>query len=65
MYIIAYIYPEVKCQPFSHSPSLYWKEKIVWSPGYFVSSVSTDEKTTQRYVKYQGQKDSGQLRMEL
>ena len=44
---------------------VYWKENIVWSPGYFVSSVGVDEKTTQRYVEFQGRKDSGQLRMEL
>ena len=44
---------------------VYWKENIVWSPGYFVSSVGVDEETTRKYVEYQGKKDSGQLRMEL
>jgi putative transposase len=44
---------------------VYWKENIVWSPGYFVSSVGLDEKMITRYVEYQGIKDSGQLRMEL
>lgn len=44
---------------------VYWKENIVWSPGYFVSSVGVDEETTRRYVEYQGRQDSGQLRMEL
>jgi putative transposase len=44
---------------------VYWKENIVWSPGYFVSSVGLDEKTIRRYVKLQGQQDSGQLHEEL
>lgn len=44
---------------------VYWKENIVWSPGYFVSSVGVDEKVIKKYVEYQGRKDSGQLRMKL
>ena len=44
---------------------VYWNENIVWSPGYFVSSVGVDEETIKRYVEYQGKKDSGQLRMKL
>ena len=44
---------------------VYWNENIVWSPGYFVSSVGLDEKTIQKYVEYQGQQDSGQLHQEL
>ncbi|SNZ19478.1 IS200/IS605 family transposase [Cohaesibacter gelatinilyticus] len=44
---------------------VYWKENIIWSPGYFVSSVWLDEETIRRYVEHQGQQDSGQLRQEL
>jgi len=44
---------------------VYWKENIVWSPGYFVSSVGVDEQIIKRYVEHQGQQDSGQLRLEL
>jgi len=44
---------------------VYWKENVLWSPGYFVSSVGIDEATIKNYVEYQGQKDSGQLRMKL
>jgi putative transposase len=44
---------------------VYWKENVVWSPGYFVSSVGLDEPTIRNYVEHQGRKDSGQLRMEL
>lgn len=44
---------------------VYWNENIVWSLGYFVSSVGIDEKTIRKYVELQGQQDSGQLRQEL
>jgi putative transposase len=44
---------------------VYWNETVVWSPGYFVSSVGVDEETIRQYVEYQGRQDSGQLRMKL
>ena len=44
---------------------VYWKESLVWSPGYFVSSVGIDEATIKKYVEHQGSQDSEQLRMEL
>lgn len=44
---------------------VYWEENIVWSPGYFVSSIGVDEETIKRYVEHQGCQDSGQLRLEL
>ena len=44
---------------------VYWNESIVWSPGYFVSSVGVDEQTIKKYVEFQGRQDSGQLRMKL
>ena len=44
---------------------VYWNENIVWSPGYFVSSVGLDEDVIQNYVEMQGQQDSGQLRIQL
>ena len=44
---------------------VYWNENIVWSPGYFVSSVGLDETTIRNYVELQGHQDSGQLRQEL
>ena len=50
---------------FSWLSKVYWKENIVWSPGYFVSSVGVDEGTIKNYVEHQGKQDSGQLRMEL
>ena len=44
---------------------VYWNENIVWSQGYFVSSVGIDEETIRRYVEYQGRQDSGQLHLKL
>jgi len=44
---------------------VYWKENVVWSPGYFVSSVGINEQVIQNYVKNQGQRDSDQLELTL
>ena len=44
---------------------VYWKENIVWSPGYFVSTVGLDEERIKRYVKWQGLQDSGQAKLEF
>jgi putative transposase len=44
---------------------VYWDEKIVWSPGYFVSSIGVDEETVKKYVEHQGLQDSGQLHLKL
>ena len=52
-------------QKFDFLEKVYWKENIVWSPGYFVSSVGLDEQTVKNYVRNQGQNDSGQIRMDL
>ena len=43
----------------------YWKENIVWSPGYFVSTVGVEEEKILKYVEYQGRQDSGQAKLEL
>lgn len=50
---------------FDFLAKVYWKENIVWSPGYFVSSVGVDEHVIRRYVERQGHRDSGQFREEL
>jgi putative transposase len=44
---------------------VYWNENIVWSPGYFVSSIGLNEDVIKNYVEMQGQQDSGQLKIEL
>ena len=43
----------------------YWRENVVWSPGFFVSTVGVEEKDILRYVEYQGRQDSGQAKLEL
>ncbi|GAI29428.1 unnamed protein product, partial [marine sediment metagenome] len=43
----------------------YWKENIVWSSGYFVSTVGIDEDKILKYVEYQGRQDSGQAKLDL
>jgi putative transposase len=43
----------------------YWGENIVWSPGYFVSTIGIDEEKVIRYVEWQGRQDSGQAKLEL
>jgi len=45
---------------------VYWKEKgVVWSPGYFISTVRVDEKTVIEYVKWQEKQDSWQAQSEF
>jgi putative transposase len=52
-------------QKFEWLSKVYWNESIVWSPGYFISSVGINEKIIKSYVEHQGQQDSGQLHLEL
>jgi putative transposase len=42
---------------------VYWAENVVWSPGYFVSTVGVDEEQILRYVRWQGRQDSGQAKL--
>lgn len=46
---------------FTWLEKVYWKENVLWSPGYFVSSVGVDEEVIRKYVEYQGRQDEGQL----
>ena len=50
---------------YSWLSKVYWKENILWSPGYFVSSVGVDKETIRRYVEHQGLQDSSQLKVQL
>jgi REP-associated tyrosine transposase len=43
----------------------YGEKEVMWSPGYFVSTVGIDEQIIRRYIKYQEGLDSGQLKFEL
>ena len=42
---------------------VYWKEGVVWSPGYFVSTIGLNEKVIIEYVKWQDRQDSGQAKL--
>ena len=71
-YNIAAVMGQLKSQSASrlreHFPWLskvYWNENIIWSPGYFVSSVGVDEETIKKCVELQGRQDSGQFQLEL
>ena len=50
---------------FAWLDKVYWKERVVWSPGYFVSTVGLDEKQITEYVRWQGDQDSGQAKLDL
>ena len=43
----------------------YWKERVVWSPGYFVSTIGLNEQSIMRYVQWQKSQDSGQEKLEF
>jgi putative transposase len=44
---------------------VYWKENLVWSPGYFVSTIGLNEEQIIKYVKWQESQDSGQAKLVL
>jgi putative transposase len=43
----------------------YWKEQIVWSSGYYVSTIGLKEESIIKYVKWQTHQDSGQAKLDL
>ena len=50
---------------FSWLAKVYWKENVVWSAGYFVSTVGIGEREILKYVKWQQSQDSGQAKLEF
>ena len=50
---------------FAWLEKVYWKEQVLWSPGYFVSTIGLDEEQITEYVKWQGHQDSGQAKLDL
>jgi len=50
---------------FAWLAKVYWKENVVWSRGYFVSTVGLNENQIIRYVRWQGSQDSGQAKLEF
>lgn len=70
-YSVADVIGQIKAQSasrlrkkFSWLAKVYWKENIVWSPGYFVSTVGIDEKSIIKYVQFQESQDLGQAKLE-
>ncbi len=70
-YSVADVIGQIKSQSasrlrkkFSWLSKVYWKENIVWSPGYFVSTVGIDEKSIIKYVQFQESQDLGQAKLE-
>ena len=47
---------------FAWLSKVYWKESVLWSPGYFVSTVGIDEARIIKYVRWQERQDSGQTK---
>ena len=43
----------------------YWRENVVWSPGFFVSTIGVEEEEILKYVEHQGRQDSGQAKLEI
>lgn len=42
---------------------VYWDERGIWSPGYFVLTIGIDEKSIIRYVQFQQRQDLGQAKL--
>lgn len=43
----------------------YEGKEVVWSVGYYVSSMGYNEEEVRRYIKWQGKKDLGQMKLRL
>ncbi|MDD5288475.1 MAG: IS200/IS605 family transposase [Dehalococcoidales bacterium] len=43
----------------------YSRENVVWSPGYFVSTIGVERERILKYVEYQQRQDSGQAKLEI
>jgi putative transposase len=52
-------------EKFPYLDKVYWGVKGIWSTGYFVSTVGVNESTIRRYVRMQGEEDSGQAKLGL
>ena len=50
---------------FAWLKKLYWKESVVWSTGYFVTTIGVDEDRVMKYIRWQESQDSGQAKLEL
>ena len=44
---------------------VYWGTEGIWSIGYFVSTAGINEEVIRKYVRMQGEEDSGQAKLEF
>lgn len=52
-------------ETFPYLHNIFWKEPIVWSPGFFVSTVGIDEEQIIKYIQWQAHQDSGQAQLAI
>ena len=71
-YAVSEVVGRIKAKKASRQRTKFWwlrkryqRESVVWSPGYFVSTVSIDEEKILNYVRWQEHQDSGQAKLEL
>ena len=50
---------------FTWLKKVYWKESVVWSPGFFLSTVGVNKEIIRNYVRFQGSQDSGHVQLSL
>jgi len=50
---------------FTWLKKVYWRENLVWSTGYFVTTIGIDEDKVMKYIQWQESQDSGQAKLEL
>ena len=50
---------------FAWLKNVYWKENVVWSTGYFVSTIGIEEDKVIKYIDWQEGQDSGQAKLEI
>lgn len=44
---------------------VYWREHVIWSPGFFLSTVGVNKEIIRQYVRWQGRQDSGRAQLNL
>jgi putative transposase len=71
-YAVSDVVGRIKCQTasilrkrFSWLKKVYHKENVVWSTGFFVSTVGLDEEEALAYVQWQGRQDLGQAKLDF
>ena len=52
-------------QRFPFLDKVYWGTDGIWSVGYFVSTAGINEEIIKKYIKMQGEEDSGQALLEF